>query len=127
VKKSASQGQNVSLKFWTTRSDKMKLTEDVYRQSRMVAGVCLPEGDYDAVLREALRIALGMDYDECNDYDERYARIRELMRAYVRSPEGEGEDAPTLMARLAACIADVIPAAKRPVGRLPGASEDDPS
>jgi hypothetical protein len=35
------------------------------------------------------------------------------MDAYVASPEGQGEDASTLMSRLAACIAHVIPMAVR--------------
>ena len=42
-----------------------------------------------------------------------YDRIRALMDAYIRSPEGAGEDASTLMSRLAACVADVIPMAVR--------------
>ena len=89
----------------------MKFT-DIYRQSRMVEGVCVPEGDYDALLREALRVALGIDTTADDDFDERYQRIIALMRAYLRS-YGDGEEAATLMARLAMCIADVIPLAQR--------------
>jgi hypothetical protein len=39
------------------------------------------------------------------------------MAAYIASPEGEGEDACTLMTRLAACVADVIPMAVRAAHR----------
>jgi hypothetical protein len=80
----------------------------------MVAGVCVPDGDYDELLREAMRIALGMDTNPTrDDWHDRYVRIHELMHAYVHSEEGEGIDAPGLMARLACCIADVIPLAER--------------
>ena len=89
----------------------MKFTRFTYRQSRMVAGVCVPDGDYDELLREAMRIALGMDTNPTrDDTQDRYSRICELMDAYAHSAEG---DAPRLMARLACCITDVIPLAER--------------
>jgi len=47
------------------------------------------------------------------DWDDLDQRIRRLIDAYVASPEGEGEGACTLMARLAVCVADVIPMAIR--------------
>ena len=80
------------------------------QQSRMVAGVCVPDGDYDELLREAVRIALRTDMNPTHDdWDDLYDRIRGLMDAYIHSPEGAGEDASTLMSRLAACVADVVP------------------
>ena len=45
----------------SSRSDRMKFTGPAYRQSRMVAGVCVADGNYDELLREALRIALRID------------------------------------------------------------------
>jgi hypothetical protein len=70
-------------------------------------------GNYDDLLREALRIALGIDTNPDNDspdedFNERYDRIRALMRDYVGSEEGKGMDASMLMTRLAICIIDVI-------------------
>jgi hypothetical protein len=89
----------------------------------MIAGVCVPDGDYDALLREAMRVALGMDTNPTrDDWQDRYTRICELMVAYVDSPEGRGADAPMLMARLACCITDVIPFADRKKG---GAEHDE--
>ena len=84
------------------------------KQSRMVEGVWVPifgtVGDYDELLREAVRVALRMDMNPaCDDWDVLYDRIRRLIAAYIASPEGEGEDTSTLMARLAACVAHVIP------------------
>ena len=67
----------------------------------------------------ALRVALWIGTNPVeDDFDELYARITELMDAYVRSPEGtnpDGIEAPAsmLMARLAACISDVIPLEER--------------
>jgi len=85
----------------------MKLT-NICRQSRMVMGVCVADGDYDELLREALRVAMRIDTDPVRDnFDECYDRIRALMRAYAESPEGD--DAVTMMTRLAASISDVIP------------------
>jgi hypothetical protein len=49
----------------------------------------------------------------CDDWYDLDERIRRLMDAYIASPEGEGEDTCTLMTRLAACVADVIPMAIR--------------
>jgi hypothetical protein len=61
----------------------------------MVAGVCVPDGDYDELLREAMRIALGMDTNPTrDDTQDRYSRFCELMEAYAHSAEGEGVDAP---------------------------------
>ena len=97
-------------------SSKTKFTG--YRQ-HMVAGVCLPIdhlgfADHDELLREAIRIALRMDTDPKGaDLDDRYDRIRGLMDAYLRTAGGAGEDAATLLSRLAAAIADVIPQAVR--------------
>jgi hypothetical protein len=92
----------------------MKFTRFTYTQSRMVAGVCVPDRDYDALLREAMRIALGMDTNPTSDdWQDRYTRICELMVAYVDSAEGKGVDAPVLMARLACSITDVIPPMER--------------
>jgi hypothetical protein len=48
-----------------------------------------------------------------DDWDDLYERIWRLIAAYIASPEGEGEDTCTLMARLAVCVADVIPMAIR--------------
>jgi hypothetical protein len=99
-------------------SSKTKFT--CYRQqSRVVAGVCVSIdqnglADYDELLREAVRVALRMNTDPTrDDWDDLYDRIRDLMDAYIHSPEGAGEDASTLMCRLAACIADVIPRSVR--------------
>ena len=98
----------------SSRSDRMKFTGPTYQQSRMVAGVCVADGNYDELLREALRIALRINTDPArDDFHERYGRIKELMDAYVHSEQGEGIDAPGLMARLAICIIDVIPLAER--------------
>jgi hypothetical protein len=97
---------------------KMKFNNYQVKQSRVVEGVCVPisqdVGDYDELLREAVRVALRMDMNPArDDWDDLYNRIRKLMAAYVASPEGEGEDACTLMTRLAACVADVIPTVVR--------------
>jgi hypothetical protein len=73
----------------------------------MVAGVCVPDGDYDELLREAVRIALRWDRDGDFPFDA----IDEQIDAYIASPEGEGKSARTLMRRLVACISDVIPLA----------------
>ena len=87
------------------------------QQSQMVAGVCVPHraagyDDYDELLREALRVALRIDTDPTHDnFHDLYTRIDELMDAYIRSPEGD--DASTMMARLAVCIIDVIPLEQR--------------
>jgi hypothetical protein len=98
---------------------KMKFSNYQAKQS-IVEGVCVPisdaVGDYDELLREAVRVALRMDMNPArDDWDDLYERIRRLMAAYIASPEGEGEgeDACTLMTRLAACVADVIPMAIR--------------
>jgi hypothetical protein len=80
---------------------------------KMVAGVAcrINNGvDYDELLREALRIDTVPEYD---DFDELYSRIHELLEAYIHSPEGDGVDTSMLMARLATCIADVIPLEER--------------
>jgi len=71
--------------------------------------------DYDELLRDAVRLALRIDASDAalDGWDNLYDRIRGLMAAYVASPEGEGEDAETLMTRLAASVADVIPTAIR--------------
>lgn len=72
------------------------------QQSRMVAGVCVPilddgSGDYDELLREAIRVALRMDTNPTHDdWHDLYDRIRALMDAYIASPEGRGENASTL-------------------------------
>src|SRR5262245_8051839 len=95
----------------SSKSDKMKFTSHTYQQSRMVAGVSVPGNDYDELLREALRVALLIDTTPRDDFRERYTRIHELMVAYTDSPEGN--DAPTMMARLAVAIIDVIPLAER--------------
>jgi hypothetical protein len=83
-----------------------------WKQSRMIAGVPMCHGvyDYDEILREAIRVALRTNISADDDWDDRYTRIRQLMTAYITSPEGQGEDSSVLMARLAACIADVVPA-----------------
>ena len=96
----------------------MKFSNYQAKQSRIVEGVCVPisdaAGDYDELLREAVRVALRMDMNPArDDWDDLYDRIRRLIDAYVASPEGDGEEACTLMARLAACVADVIPMAIR--------------
>jgi hypothetical protein len=98
---------------------KMKFSNYQAKQSRIVEGVCVPiisHGvvDYDELLREAVRVALRMDMNPVrDDWDDLYDRIRRLMAAYIASPEGDGQDTCTLMARLAACVADVIPIAAR--------------
>ena len=97
---------------------KIKFTNHQAKQSRIVEGVCVTIhggiGDYDELLREAIRVALRIDVNPtCDDWDDLYQRIRRLMVAYIASPEGEGEDTCTLMTRLAACVADVIPMAAR--------------
>ena len=93
---------------------KMKFSSYQSKQSRIVEGVCVPNGDYDELLREAVRVALRMDMNPArDDWDDLYERIGRLMAAYIASPEGEGQDTCTLMARLAACVADVIPIAAR--------------
>jgi hypothetical protein len=81
----------------------------------MIAGVCVPisyglADDYDELLREAVRVALRMNISADDNWDDLYTRIRQLMTAYIASPEGQGEDPSVLMARLAACVADVVPA-----------------
>jgi hypothetical protein len=93
---------------------KIKLTNYQAKQSRIVEGVCVPisngVGDYDELLREAVRVALRMDMNPArDDWHDLYDRIRSLMAAYTASPEGEGEDACILMTRLAILVADVIP------------------
>src|SRR5262250_470415 len=97
---------------------KMKFSNYQAKQSRIVEGVCVQISDdwddYDALLREAVRVALRVDMNpEFDDWDDLYERIRRLMAAYIASPEGEGEDTCTLMSRLAACVVDVIPMAVR--------------
>ena len=97
---------------------KIKFSNYQAKQSCMVEGVCVPifgtVGDYDELLREAVRVALRMDMNPTrDDWDDLYDRIRTLMAAYIASPEGEGEDVCTLMTRLAACAAHVIPMAIR--------------
>jgi len=97
---------------------KMKFSNYQVKQSRIVEGVSVPishgVGDYDELLREAVRVALRMDINPArDDWDDLYDRIWSLMAAYIASPEGEGEDACRLMTRLAACVADVIPMAIR--------------
>jgi hypothetical protein len=102
-------------------------------QYTMVAGVAcrISNGiDYDALLREALRVALRLDTDPENDnFDDIYNRIYELMDAYVHSPESDDlfdvvdrgdvdsgagcKFCSTLMTRLASCVADVIPLEER--------------
>ena len=89
-----------------------------HAQSRIVEGVCVPIsggiGDYDELLREAVRVALRMDMDPAHDdWDDLYERIGRLIAAYIESPEGKGEDTCILMKRLAACVSDVIPMAIR--------------
>jgi len=86
--------------------------------SRVVEGVSVPivdgVGDYDELLREAVRVALRMDMNPArDDWDDLYERIKRLISAYIASPEGAGEVTCTLMARLVACVADVIPVAAR--------------
>jgi hypothetical protein len=61
-----------------------------------------------------VRIALRMDMNPTHDdWDVLYDRIRGLIDAYIHSPEGAGEDTCTLMSRLAACVADVVPLSVR--------------
>ena len=97
---------------------KLRFT-DPRKQSRMIEGVSVAIGhagigDYDELLREAIRVALRVGTNPTDDsWDDHYDRIRALMDAYVASPEGQGEHASTLMSRLAVCIADVIPMAVR--------------
>jgi hypothetical protein len=70
--------------------------------------------DYDELLREVVRVALRIDMNPAHDdWDDLYERIERLISAYIGSSEGEGEASCTLMARLAACVADVIPLAAR--------------
>ena len=89
------------------------------QQSRMVAGVSVRisddgVGDYDELLREAIRVALRMDTNPAyDDFSDHYDRIRELVDAYVHSPEGADAPASMLMCRLAVCITDVIPVEER--------------
>ena len=89
------------------------------QQSRMVAGVGVrisDDGvvDYDELLREAIRVGLRIDTNPaCDDFPELYARIGELIDAYIHSPEGDDAPASMLMCRLAACISDVIPIEER--------------
>ena len=95
---------------------KMKFSNYQAKQSRIIEGVCVPIfgglGYYDELLREAVRVALRVDMNPArDDWDD--DRIRRLMAAYIASPEGEGADTCTLMTRLAACVADVIPMAIR--------------
>jgi hypothetical protein len=88
----------------------MKLTGNTSAK-QVVEGVCVIDGDYDELLREALRVVMGIDtFHGRDDFSERYGRIIALMRAYVTNPEGN--DAPTMIARLAVGIIDVIPLAK---------------
>lgn len=88
-------------------------------QHRMVAGVSVAisddgTGDWDELLRESLRVGLRIDTNPaCDDFDELYARIKELINAYIDSPEGADAPASMLMCRLAACISDVIPMEER--------------
>jgi hypothetical protein len=102
----------------STKPKKIRFT-DPQKQSRMIEGVSVAIGhggipDYDELLREAVRIALRTDMNPTHDHwDDLYDRIRALMDAYIHSPEGAGEDASTLMSRLASCVADVIPMAVR--------------
>jgi hypothetical protein len=97
---------------------KLRFSNYQAKQSRIVEGVCVPisdgVGDYDELLREAVRVALRTDMNPArDDWDDLYDHVRTLMAAYIASPEGEGEDACTLMARRAICVADVIPMAIR--------------
>jgi hypothetical protein len=102
----------------STKPKKIRFT-DPQKQSRMIESVSVAIGhggipDYDDLLREAVRIALRTDMNPTHDdWDDLYDRIRALMDAYIHSPEGAGEDASTLMSRLASCVADVIPMAVR--------------
>ena len=97
---------------------KMKFSNYQVKQSCIVEGVCVPishgVGNYDELLREAVRVALRMDMSPAgDDWDDLYERIRRLMAAYIASPGGEGEDTCILMTPLAACVVDVIPMAVR--------------
>jgi hypothetical protein len=84
-----------------------------HAQSRIVEGVCC-DGDYDELLREAVRVALRIDLDSTHDdWDDLYDRIGRLIGAYIEGPEGKDEDTCILMKRLAACVSDVIPLAIR--------------
>jgi hypothetical protein len=88
------------------------------KQSRVIEGVSVPivggVADYDELLREVVRVALRIDMNPAHDdWDDLYERIQRLISAYIASTEGEGEASCTLMARLAACVADVIPLAAR--------------
>jgi hypothetical protein len=105
----------------TDSNAKLKF-DTCHTQSRMVEGACVPDGDYDELLREAVRLALRMDVSQdCDDWHVLYDRIRTLMDAYVASPDGVGEGAATLLSRFAACISDVIPLAIRKVCPSPQA------
>jgi hypothetical protein len=84
------------------------------KQSHVIEGVSVGVADYDELLREAVRVALQMDMNPArDDWDDLYERTKKLISAYIASPEGEGEATCTLMARLAASVADVIPVAAR--------------
>jgi len=115
--------------------NKIKFHGIAIKQARIVEGVCVPlfddgggGGDYDELLREAVRVALRMDVSDArDDWDDLYDRIRKLMAAYIASPEGEGQDACTLMTRLASCVADVIPMAIRKGLVSTGATPQPPS
>ena len=101
----------------STKARKIRFT-DPQKQSRMIEGVSVAIGhggipDYDDLLREAVRIVRTDMNPTHDDWDDLYTRIRALMDAYIHSPEGAGEDASTLMSRLASCVADVIPMAVR--------------
>ena len=101
-------------------------------QHHMVAGVSVPlfdNGgiDYDELLREAIRVALRIGTNQVeDDFPDLSDRIRELIDAYIRSPEGRpGDDdevgvadilrpnTSMLMCRLVAEIAEVIPPQER--------------
>src|SRR5215471_9178137 len=58
---------------------KIKFSDYEAKQSRMVEGVCVPifgtVGDYDELLREAVRVALRMDMNPTrDDWDDLYDR-----------------------------------------------------
>ena len=84
------------------------------RRSRMVEGVCVPifddgDADFDELLRVSLRLMLQTGLNPTDDWGGLYSRVRVLLGAYVRLVEGEGVNTVTLMARLAAAVADVVP------------------
>jgi hypothetical protein len=100
----------------TDSMSKMKFDPHTKKQSRMIEGVSCSIGyggvvDYDALLREAIRLALRMEAGAPDDgaWNDLQDRIQSLMDAYVASPEGAGEDPAVLLTRLAVNIADVIP------------------